>query len=132
VTSSWFFLSTLNYDARSTTHQICILLHLVRFLLTLNYDAWNHELKKNHVKCQGNYVARHVTSSYASFILSLFSITCYSITRQKGISFLNTESNAIRVSEKYIQRKENEKTNKGFPRLTVGKWTWNSQRVGLE
>jgi len=22
VTSSWFFLSTLNYDARSTTHQI--------------------------------------------------------------------------------------------------------------
>jgi len=21
VTSSWFFLSTLNYDARSTTHQ---------------------------------------------------------------------------------------------------------------
>jgi len=23
VTSIWFFLSTLNYDARSTTHQIC-------------------------------------------------------------------------------------------------------------
>jgi len=23
VTSSWFFLSTLNYDARSTTHQNC-------------------------------------------------------------------------------------------------------------
>jgi len=23
VTSSWFFLSTLNYDARSTTHQMC-------------------------------------------------------------------------------------------------------------
>jgi len=22
VASSWFFLSTLNYDARSTTHQI--------------------------------------------------------------------------------------------------------------
>jgi len=22
VTSSWFFLSTLNFDARSTTHQI--------------------------------------------------------------------------------------------------------------
>jgi hypothetical protein len=26
VTSSWFFLSTLNYDARSTTHQIYICL----------------------------------------------------------------------------------------------------------
>jgi hypothetical protein len=24
VTSSWFFLSTLNYDARSTTHQIAV------------------------------------------------------------------------------------------------------------
>ena len=24
MTSSWFFLSTLNYDARSTTHQIYI------------------------------------------------------------------------------------------------------------
>ena len=32
MTFSWFFLSTLNYDARSTTHQICkahyvVLLH---------------------------------------------------------------------------------------------------------
>jgi len=33
VTSSWFFLSTLNYDARSTTHQIYrIRLKLVQFL----------------------------------------------------------------------------------------------------
>ena len=24
---------------------ICVLLHLVGFLLILNYDAWNHELK---------------------------------------------------------------------------------------
>ena len=28
MTSSWFFLSTLNYDARSTTHQICLSLFL--------------------------------------------------------------------------------------------------------
>jgi len=27
VTSSWFFLSTLNYDARSTTHQIICCVH---------------------------------------------------------------------------------------------------------
>jgi len=27
VTSSWFFLSTLNYDARSTTHQINKMMH---------------------------------------------------------------------------------------------------------
>jgi len=30
---------------------ICILLHLVGFLLTLNYDARNHELKKMEVTC---------------------------------------------------------------------------------
>jgi len=30
VTSSWFFLSTLNYDARSTTHQIYI--HVRKFV----------------------------------------------------------------------------------------------------
>jgi hypothetical protein len=28
VTSSWFFLSTLNYDARSTTHQSFNALHV--------------------------------------------------------------------------------------------------------
>jgi len=32
VTSSWFFLSTLNYDARSTTHQI--------------YLVWTHKAAK--------------------------------------------------------------------------------------
>ena len=31
VTSSWFFLSTLNYDARSTTHQICTLFFIRQF-----------------------------------------------------------------------------------------------------
>ena len=30
MTSSWFFLSTLNYDARSTTHQIYNNLHLTK------------------------------------------------------------------------------------------------------
>jgi hypothetical protein len=29
VTSSWFFLSTLNYDARSTTHQIIIIIIII-------------------------------------------------------------------------------------------------------
>jgi len=31
-----------------TWPDICILLHLVGFLLTLNYDAQNHELKILH------------------------------------------------------------------------------------
>jgi len=30
VTSSWFFLSTLNYDARSITHQIYIVTYSLR------------------------------------------------------------------------------------------------------
>jgi len=28
VTTSWFFLSTLNYDARSTTRQVIIIYHV--------------------------------------------------------------------------------------------------------
>jgi len=37
VTSSWFFLSALNYDARSTTHQIVTV-----FILVINQlDAPN-------------------------------------------------------------------------------------------
>jgi len=34
------------FGCHSTHHQVyCVLLHLVGFLLTLNYDARNHELK---------------------------------------------------------------------------------------
>ena len=35
MTSSWFFLSTLNYDARSTTHQIyCIIVNTTEWLVS--------------------------------------------------------------------------------------------------
>ena len=36
MTSSWFSLSTLNYDARSTTHQIFTLIHNVNFALRMS------------------------------------------------------------------------------------------------
>jgi len=36
VTSSWFFLSTLNYDARSTTHQMHIKVQALRWKLPQN------------------------------------------------------------------------------------------------
>ena len=43
MTSSWFFLSTLKYDARSTTHQISTLKYDARStthqISTLKYDA---------------------------------------------------------------------------------------------
>ena len=47
MTSSWFFLSTLNYEARSATHQIS----------TLNYEARSatHQISKL------NYEARSTT-----------------------------------------------------------------------
>jgi len=35
VTSSWFFLSTLNYNARSTTHQI---IPQIKVLTSVRYD----------------------------------------------------------------------------------------------
>ena len=37
MTPSWFFLSTLNYDARSTTHQIFKLIH---FLASIQLRAF--------------------------------------------------------------------------------------------
>ena len=46
MTSSWFFLSTLNYDARSTTHQIMDLyksvfskLHMQNLCLAILQDT---------------------------------------------------------------------------------------------
>ena len=42
VTSSWFFLSTLNYDARSTTHQIhkrFLLLHPSLYMLDVGREG---------------------------------------------------------------------------------------------
>jgi len=47
VTSSWFFLSTLNYDSRSTTHQIQVLLkcdrnngYFTRRFVHICYSIW--------------------------------------------------------------------------------------------
>jgi len=41
VTSSWFFLSTLNYDARSTTHQINICRFYVPYIRAGTTDSLN-------------------------------------------------------------------------------------------
>ena len=35
MTSTWFFLSTLNYDAQSTTHQIYM--YSVNYMYVVNY-----------------------------------------------------------------------------------------------
>ena len=50
MTSSWFFLSTLNYDARSTTHQIQEkIVRQVGYLQGSYQDARSTKHKKTHV-----------------------------------------------------------------------------------
>jgi len=46
---------------------ICILLHLVGFLLTLNYDARNHELKKNTKRTLDKTIKTGKSGSIANF-----------------------------------------------------------------
>ena len=41
VTFSWFFLSTLNYDARSTTHQMFTTVHYTGHRMVIYYDIMN-------------------------------------------------------------------------------------------
>jgi len=53
VTSSWFFLSTLNYDARSTTHQIYTLRCYTLFLWHDFVSSATHATSQ-HMSRQGN------------------------------------------------------------------------------
>ena len=52
MTSSWFFLSTLNYDARSTTHQISRN-PVPRFILYLSFffffEGWEGGVLANYI-----------------------------------------------------------------------------------
>jgi hypothetical protein len=43
VTSSWFFLVTLNYDARSTTHQIYIPIVSLATLFVGHFSSFMHQ-----------------------------------------------------------------------------------------
>ena len=67
VTSSWFFFSTLNYDARSTTHQIYIL---------------DITLFKMHVSLCSYYTTRIIisktlTGTYEGDYTYVFKMCCY-------------------------------------------------------
>ena len=57
MTSSWFFLSTLNYDARSATHQI----HMV--YISSNNDR--HPVPRTFTPL--HYTCRHFASSHLNF-----------------------------------------------------------------
>jgi hypothetical protein len=63
VTSSWFFLSTLNYDAQSTTHQIFnVILKIDKYYFTLQV----YLIGLSNVRKKGN-VHSEVQSDYAGY-----------------------------------------------------------------
>ena len=62
MTSSWFFLSTLNYDARSTTHQI----HLV-VCLTTDPKRVHHTVQSRASSFKWDYPLLPLRS-YGSFL----------------------------------------------------------------
>ena len=76
VTSSWVFLSTLNYDARSTTHQIYYLRYepihgrttcqpvLTTFLQPRHIPTRGYNITQSSAPEDGHMVARNMLSNY--------------------------------------------------------------------
>jgi hypothetical protein len=62
VTSSWFFLSTLNYDARSTTHQIYHKFHPAM-------STWDFYYEGTHIGTA--YIFRRVYNPSAALLTAL-------------------------------------------------------------
>ena len=94
MTSSWFFLSTLNYDARSTTHQINILkLQGTRgSRLTANWYSGEHCAAFCH-GCEPEWIA-DVTFEEKKIIVPVFYIELFPITTfARRYSDLKTEQN---------------------------------------
>ena len=57
MTSSWFFLSTLNYDPRSTTHQIYIISYFMKFRTTLSAGAHKcFQKSRGHIIILGAWI----------------------------------------------------------------------------
>jgi len=52
VTSNWFFLSTLNYDARSTTHQIYTI--IISFYIISDSLFTQRYWKRCDVQCKSS------------------------------------------------------------------------------
>ena len=98
MTSSWFFLSTLNYDARSTTHQKnCYFGSALKFLKVTNSikeDGWIANRKAVHGTRWQNVLncneRRYFLTSWATNTCALLSchyttryISCYVIKFSK-------------------------------------------------
>jgi len=61
VTSSWFFLSTLNYDARSTTYQIYVFLPLQSLTGSVELCATRGGIWNSSNCIQGAYVMKSMS-----------------------------------------------------------------------
>jgi len=59
VTSNWFFLSTLNYDARSTTHQIFVHYILCPTGIKLRTEGINTVMFSTGQLCDTGYHNSH-------------------------------------------------------------------------
>jgi len=84
MTSSWFFLSTLNYDARSTTHQIQVNQHL-KTLATRSQrlDCTTHFFLSSSIPSHPN----HPTDRTPVLFLSSFSVMVISFHYFLYLSF---------------------------------------------
>ena len=72
MTSSWFFLSTLNYDARSTTHHIYVTVFTIRFVFA-NKVFWQHIMLCRNVLWSSGYLYVYIYIYY--YFIYIFSLT---------------------------------------------------------
>jgi CRISPR/Cas system-associated endoribonuclease Cas2 len=100
VTSSWFFLSTLNYDARSTTHQISYFcFNFSVFIYVVLYDiscAMNRKRRwKNNILALTQMLR---CLQYRKFVCNLPVVIRNSFSRRLLESLLNQVQSSRTVS----------------------------------
>ena len=86
MTSSWFFLSTLNYDARSTTHQflpMCLEFFISKFLnrrviLFVKWEIFSSLITKQSFRFLRNYWYFLISRVMLHIICNIHYITVYS------------------------------------------------------
>ena len=106
MTSSWFFLSTLNYDARSNAHQIYKSVYLLFCEFTLHVPGFNHTHHQEYSKLEEGSCTGTMTStggcSY-SFVCSWWWVWWKPETR-RVVFLIHTELRCtVNHTSKYFQ-----------------------------
>ena len=86
MTSSWFFLSTLNYDARSTTHQTKIYVTLTNLWMIIYTAPMNTTLHAAAVAARSVSTTRLIRLSKLSAVTFYFTVSVL----PSGITEVNT------------------------------------------